>query len=211
MPLLEIEQKFSFALANIKTLLRKGGFPPLKTLDDIHTQAFSDIYYDSQFKLSNAGLWLRKRHRHPHPSYPGSMPPESTVEWEAKQRKHNGTILRSTFLETNGRNQIRELVRAHFSDPSRRDFHNQFGLDVMAGFKTQRIAFLADGRFTVVLDWTDFGHWVGEVELMAEDAESAHGDIDKFFEEYAWFFDRKEPKGKLTAYFEKFGLPKWEV
>ena len=123
---------------------------------------------------------------------------------------HGGTILRSTFSETTDRNQIRELVRTHIPDPSR-DFHNQFGLDVMAEFKTERLSFLADGKFTVVLDCTDFDHSVGEVELMAEDAEKAHRDIDRFFEEYAWFFDREKPKGKLTAYFEKFGLPKWET
>ena len=123
---------------------------------------------------------------------------------------HGGTILRSTFSETKDRNQIRELVRTHFPDPSR-DFHNQFGLGVMAEFKTHRLTYLADGKFTVVLDCTDFGHSVGEVELMAEDAEKAHKDIDAFFEEYAWFFDTSKPKGKLTAYFEKFGLPKWET
>lgn len=31
-----------------------------------------------------------------------------------------------------------------------------------------------------MLDRTDFGHSVGEVELEAADAEEAHGDIDKF-------------------------------
>lgn len=209
MGLLEIEQKFSFAVGNIKVLLRKSGFPALRTLDNLSQQAFRDTYYDSHFKLSNAGLWLRKRHRHPDASHP-DLPPEGTVEWEAKQRMHGGTILRSTFSETTDRNQIRELVRTHFPDQSG-DFHNQFGLDVMAQFETHRTAFLADGKFTVVLDHTDFDHRVGEVELMAEDAEKAHRDIDAFFEEYSWFFDTEKPKGKLTAYFDKFGLPKWKA
>ena len=81
----------------------------------------------------------------------------------------------------------------------------------MAEFVTTRVSFLADDRFTVVLDATDFGHTVGEVELMAEDAEKAHADIDAFLKEYAWFFDTSNPKGKLTAYFDKFGYPKWET
>lgn len=80
----------------------------------------------------------------------------------------------------------------------------------MAGFETHRLTLLADGKFTVVLDFTDFGHVVGEVELMAEDAERAHGDVEAFLKEYAWFFDTVNPKGKLTAYFEKFGYPRWE-
>lgn len=60
----------------------------------------------------------------------------------------------------------------------------------------------------MVLDTTDFGHRVGEVEMMAEDADNAHANIDAFLKEYAWFFDTTtQPKGKLTAYFEKFGYP----
>lgn len=89
-------------------------------------------------------------------------------------------------------------------------FRDDFGLDAMAGFETHRLTLLADGKFTVVLDFTDFGHVVGEVELMAEDAERAHGDIEAFLKEYAWFFDTEKPKGKLTAYFEKFGYARWE-
>ena len=46
---------------------------------------------------------------------------------------------------------------------------------------------------------------------MAEDAEKAHRDIEAFLEEYAWFFDTSSPKGKLTAYFERFGYPKRET
>lgn len=213
MPLLEIEQKFSFTLANIAILTRKGGHPPFKTLGDFRTQAFSDTYYDKRDQLSNAGLWLRKRHLHrdsSHPKTPPSPPRGPTPEWEAKQRKHGGSFLRSTFSETKDRSQILELVRTHIPDASL-GFHNDFGLDAMAAFETHRLTFRADDKFTVVLDVTDFGHGVGEVELMAEDAGKAHAEIDAFFEEYAWFFDTSKPKGKLTAYFEKFGYPKRET
>ncbi|KAA6412911.1 MAG: hypothetical protein FRX48_03904 [Lasallia pustulata] len=72
-------------------------------------------------------------------------------------------------------------------------------------FIVSRHTFIADEKFTVVLDSTDFGHSVGEVELLAEDADKAHADIDAFLDRYAWFFNRSKPKGKLTAYFEKFG------
>ena len=100
-------------------------------------------------------------------------------------------------------------MRLHFPESSL-GFRDNFGLDAMAGFETHRLTLLADGKFTVVLDFTDFGHVVGEVELMAEDAERAHGDVEAFLKEYAWFFDTVNPKGKLTAYFEKFGYPRWE-
>lgn len=122
----------------------------------------------------------------------------------------SSSFLRSTFSETKDRSQILELVRLHFPNLSLGS-RDDFGLDAIAGFETHRLTFLADGKFTVVLDVTGFGHGVGEVELMAEDAEMAHADIDAFFREYAWFFDVSNPKGKLTAYFEKFGYPKWET
>ncbi|KAF6221235.1 hypothetical protein HO133_002090 [Letharia lupina] len=207
MPLLEIEQKFSFTLANAAILSRKGGFPPFKTLGDFRSQTFRDTYYDSQNKLSNAGLWLRKRHLHADPAHPHTPSPGDAPEWEAKQSMQGGSFLRSTFSETRDRSRILELVRLHFPDQIS-GFRDDFGLDAIAGFETRRLTLLADEKFTVVLDVTDFGHVVGEVELMAEDAGEAHADIDAFFEEYAWFFDTSNPKGKLTAYFEKFGYPK---
>ena len=38
---------------------------------------------------------------------------------------------------------------------------------------------------------------------------SAHLDIDAFMRRYAWICTQeKKPKGKLTAYFEKFGYPR---
>ena len=124
-----------------------------------------------------------------------------------------GSFLRSTFSETKDRSRILELVRSHFPDRSL-GFEDDFaGLDAIAGFETQRLSLRAHDRFTVVMDVTDFGHRVGEVELMAEDvdAEKAHADIEAFLREYPGFFDTSNPKGKLTAYFENFGYPKEET
>ena len=81
-----------------------------------------------------------------------------------------------------------------------------YGLDILCRFRTSRETASVDGKFTVVLDKTDFGH-VGEVELLAEDAEKSHAEIAEFMAKYSWFFDKKGPKGKLSAYFEKYGLP----
>ena len=206
MPLLEIEQKFSFTLASIGRLITNAGRPPFKHLSNSTVQTFRDTYFDSHNKLSDAGLWIRKRHVHPDPTNSNRLP-EGTLEWEAKQRKHGGSFLRSTFSETKDPIQIRELVRSHLPD-LKTAFKDNFGLDAMAEFETRRLTFLADHKFTVVLDFTNFGHEVGEVELMAEDAGKAHADIDGFVREYAWFFDMSSPKGKLRAYFDKFGYPK---
>lgn len=98
-------------------------------------------------------------------------------------------------------------MRSHLPE-LKRVSEDDFGLDAMADFETRRLTFVADRKFTVVLDFTNFGHEVGEIELMAEDAGRAHADIDGFVKEYAWFFDMTSPKGKLRAYFDKFGYPK---
>ena len=134
----------------------------------------------------------------------------------------NGSFLRSTFVEIKDPSQIRELLRRHFPDPddrsNRDEFqHNNFGLNPIAAFETKRVTLVAkekkdEREFSVVLDVTDFGHEVGEVEVMAEEAgaEKAHGEIERFLKRYPWFFDTRSPKGKLTAYFEMFGYPKEE-
>ena len=233
--LLEIEQKFSFNLANLAPLIRKAGLSPFtKDTSEYNTHAFHDTYYDSHNKLSAAGLWLRKRrHLRYSPtllssfSLPSRCPragtkeeeveeEEGKEEWEAKQSvAKDSSFLRSTFSETKDRDQIAELVRAHFPLEHRRrslGFDNAFGLNAIARFETKRLTLRAaegdDERFSVVLDVTGFGHEVGEVEVMAEDAEGAHREIEAFCGRYPWFFDMRKPKGKLTAYFERFGYPK---
>ena len=206
MPLLEIEQKFSFTLASLGRLITKAGHPPFRHLSNSTAQRFRDTYFDSHNKLSNAGLWIRKRYVHSDPTNSNRLP-GGILEWEAKQRKHGGSFLRSTFSETKDPSQIRDLVRSHLPDLKTAS-EDDFGLDAMAEFETRRLSFVADHKFTVVLDFTNFGHEVGEIELMAEDAGKAHADIDGFVKEYAWFFDMTSPKGKLKAYFDKFGYPK---
>jgi hypothetical protein len=62
----------------------------------------------------------------------------------------------------------------------------------------------------LVLDETDFGHMVGEVELEVEEdqAEKAREEIDAFLEMYRWFCgggdrDGEPVEGKLEAYFRR--------
>ena len=42
-----------------------------------------------------------------------------------------------------------------------------FGLDLISRFRTTREVYRTDEKFLVMLDATDFGHWVGEVELLS--------------------------------------------
>ncbi|KAL9576222.1 MAG: hypothetical protein Q9212_007282 [Teloschistes hypoglaucus] len=192
--LLEVERKFHFNMWNIMRQL-----PPyaqmFKSIKQMKPQQFTDTYFDHRDVLSSNGIWVRRRH--------GTSPATDVVE--AKVRV-NGNYHRSTFEEITDGALIHELIRPHF--PNVKRGVNDFGLDILAQFITNRRSFLANDKFTVVLDETDFGHAVGEVELMAEDEAEAHGQIDRFMQEYWRFFGKgvTKPAGKLSAYLQTFGV-----
>ena len=162
------------------------GSPAFRDLKHRATVVFEDTYYDSANILSTNSLWVRRRDR----------------QWEAKKRIA-GNYTWSTFEEIADTNRIHTLVKQHF--PNAPGVEANFGLGILCRFETTRQEFLADDKFTVALDRTNFGHSVGEVEIMAEDDSNAQEEIDSFLTRYSWFFNTEKPKGKLTAYFEKFG------
>ncbi|KAA6408643.1 MAG: hypothetical protein FRX48_07725 [Lasallia pustulata] len=188
MALLEVEQKFVFCLSRLSKFRANQGTPPFRQLKFLGVRCFEDVYYDYFNTLSSKGIWIRKR----------------DYEWQAKQ-SIQGTFTRSTFAETNDPKEIRDLIIKHL--PQSAEAEDGFRLPELCRFKTSRENYLADGKFNIALDKTNFGHAVGEVELMAEDAPRAHKEIEDFMEHYSWFFGREPPKGKLTAYFEKYGMP----
>lgn len=138
---------------------------------------------------------------------------------EAKKRI-SGTYNRSTFDELTDLNAIRAQI-LHYLPPNTSNNSNininapNFGLDILAQLTTTRQIYVADERFTLVLDQTDFGHSVGEVEVevevgddaeKAEKAEQAHKDIDAFLAKYSWFCQPGPVEGKLSAYFRLNGV-----
>lgn len=121
-----------------------------------------------------------------------------------------GDYQRSTFDELTDPTEISALIASQL--PVHKigiglPPQEKFGLDVLARFVTTRQRYRADGRFAVVLDQTDFGHAVGEVELEAADAAQAHEAIDAFLARYAWFCQAGPVEGKLSAYFRLRGNP----
>ncbi len=191
MPVYEIEQKFVFNPALLARFRMNHGTPPFRSLALQRTESFVDEYFDSANRLSRSGLWIRKRD--------GS--------WEAKQRQ-SGDFVRSSFYETTKVDEITKLVGTHMGGGYGGSPETNFGLKSFCRYRTTRETFLADRRFSIMLDSTDFGHWVGEVELQTENTATALADIDIFMQKYAWFFaNDATPKGKITAYFERFGFP----
>ena len=188
---LEVESKFMFKPSLVPTFLSNRGNPAFKRLEALDTHIFTDTYFDTQDILSKNGIWLRQR-----------MDSKSAT-LEAKVRI-SGDFARSTFEETTDRTTIRELVRRHI--PQFSEKREDYGLGVLAKFITMRQNFRADNKFAIMLDYTDFGHAVGEVELMAEDEVKAHCEIDAFMARHSWFFEKGKTEGKLAAYFRIRGL-----
>lgn len=185
----EIEKKFGIRTQLLPRFRSNRGSPVFRQLQFLRSEHFEDAYYDSCNKLSSNGLWVRRR----------------GIVWEAKRSK-SGDFTRSAFHETNDVAHIRSLITNYTNIDVGPD--GNFELGLISRFRTARELYRADEKFSVMLDATGFGHWVGEVELLAHDEQLAHLDTDAFIRRYAWFFaQEKEPEGKLTAYFKKFGYP----
>lgn len=162
--------------------------------------------------LCNAGVWLRRR----------------GDNWEAKIRV-GGDFTNSAFEEITNVDDISamlgKLVPGTALDPNEGLVGGQ--IEEVAKLVTHRNKFLADGKFTVVLDETDFGHVVGEIELEREASVTGggeegvtraevekhkraraqviaemDGEINNFMKRYVWAFPPGNPMGKLSAYFE---------
>jgi thiamine-triphosphatase len=197
MALYEIERKFVFNPALLARFRSNRAKPPFYHLTHQRTESFQDEYYDAAGHLLSSGLYIRKRDNN----------------WEAKYRQ-GGDFIQSSFYETTNLDEIKQLVNTHTKSKGVKHSsdttspENNFGLTSICRYVTSRETFLADDRFSIMLDTTDFGHWVGEVELEAHNSTTALADIDSFMQRYSWFFaNDAKPKGKMTAYFERFGFP----
>ncbi|KAL8784927.1 MAG: hypothetical protein Q9213_003669 [Squamulea squamosa] len=184
--LLEVESKFLFNPSLVATFQSNKGCPAFKRLEALGTHSFIDTYYDHRDILSKNGIWLRQR-------------TSSGFELLEAKVRISGNFSRSTFDEIIDHKQITDTIRPHL--PQFNMKKQNLGLHLLAKYTTTRQEFRADDRFTVVLDRTDFGHSVGEVELKMEDEAEAHQEIDLFMARYPWFFTNGKAEGKLEAYF----------
>lgn len=130
---------------------------------------------------------------------------------EAKVRM-GGDLKDSVFREITDRKAIAGLVRPYFPHYDNGidggSDMKDLGIGLLAEFTTIREEWRADGKFSVVIDSTGFGHAVGEVELLVGDGEEgkARMEIERFMGRYAWFFNRSGVcEGKLAAYLRLCG------
>lgn len=223
MQLFEIEQKFSWDLTKYRSLTSNDPLRPFR-LKYTNFLKFRDTYYDHQGKLSKAGLWVRKRQ---YLQKSGQKVPNA-VYWEAKVALPGSTYNNSAFQEIQENQGVQEeskisaLIRVYH--PEAKGPEEDFGLKVLADFVTERLQYHIQDNFrydrgsfvdffhyfplqetlpfTMVLDETDFGHRVGEIELVSGDPKHAHWAIDNFMKRNSWFFNTHDVRGKLSAYFD---------
>ena len=191
-----------------------------------HVSCFEDTYYDTpNDTLSNVGVWLRCRKKFEcgklrfAPNEPASP---HDVSWEAKIRM-GGDFINSAFKEITDVQEISTMLNNLVPGAELDAQHGPRGgqIQELARFVTNRTRYVVDGKFNVVIDVTDFGHTIGEVELERDASEvSCEGEgegegedraltiatMDKevgdFMRGFIWAFPSGNPVGKLTAYFD---------
>ncbi|KAL9111426.1 MAG: hypothetical protein Q9227_004103 [Pyrenula ochraceoflavens] len=214
---IEAERKFHpCAFSCTAPYLKFRQEPKFKSLNFQGTSCFTDIYYDRPgFLLMKQGIYVRSR----------------DGQWEAKHG-NSGDYNTSQFEEMHSSKKIAELIKKAVDSASYVSEANNFDLTPVAHFTTRRVCLVADDRFTIALDDMDFGHSVGEVELLEdfqyENNESMiakimmiqnkkallRQEIECFMRQYGWAFPTTTPDGqpvhgKLTRYFEMQRMPQW--
>ncbi|KKY32073.1 hypothetical protein UCDDA912_g07976 [Diaporthe ampelina] len=220
-PVLEVERKFAPTAASILQLGQNSGEPAFGSVVHKGTTCFEDTYYDTpEDTLSKAGVWIRRREggfgRGARRSTGHGRAGPGNAFWEAKVRL-GCDFVNSACREVAGAREISAMLGALVpgSELDARLGPRGGGVREMARFVTERTGYIVDGKFTVVIDVTDFGHTVGEVELERAATEAPcegedralaiaamDKEIDVFMRRFLWAFPRAKPVGKLTAYFD---------
>ena len=223
---LEVERKFAPTAISIRQLDQNTGEPPFESVVHKGVTCFEDTYYDTpDDALSNAGVWIRRREKfecgvrrftQQKPAGPRAARAASYM-WESKVRV-GGDFINSAFKEITDMQEISTILSNLVPGAELDAHHWPQGEQVreMAKFVTDRTGYVVNGKFTVVIDVTDFGHTVGEVEL-ERDASEAEGkgedkalaiaamdkEVGDFMRRFFWAFPAGKPVGKLTAYFDR--------
>lgn len=149
----EVERKFRYEPVFINRFKANSGSPAFASLEYLGQSKFTDKYFDDPVStLFRRGVWVRQR----------------GTKWQAKIRQ--GGIISTRNFESY---RVQTISVGWSSCTYNIEYSplgsdKSFGLTRMARFTTNREAWKADKKFKIVLDKTDFGHSVGEVELELE-------------------------------------------
>ncbi|CAG8439520.1 1332_t:CDS:2 [Ambispora leptoticha] len=204
----EIERKFKFDPQKLAQLETNNGPNKFDSLKFLSRKSFTDIYYDNQdsnYPLTSQDIWLRQRDN----------------KWECKTPM-NLTNSMDSYHELETANEISDFLKRTLL-PNKNIIANAtlspeflfttYNLTPFCKIHTTRDRYLINEEFTMDLDKADFGHYVGEIELIVEskdEVNEAEKKIALFMKENDWFFDTSEiAVSKLIAYIENFNRKQW--
>lgn len=148
-PTIEVERKFMVP-DNYKEILLKNGFELRQEFDEV----LVDTYFDShEHHLIKVDHWLRKRNG----------------DWELKYpvgtTEHRGNT--SIYHETTDLEDVLQLLKPilNSEDESLSEMVNKKLLEPFAHLETKRKNYHKED-INIVIDATDWGHIVGEIEVM---------------------------------------------
>lgn len=180
--MLEIEKKFLLTEEEIERIVEGAEFISEKT--------FTDSYYDTKnYDLTLRDRWLRKR--------------AGRFELKVPVHENQGRRLFDQYRELESEEDIREeLVIPRF-----KTFAEDLailGYEPFATFTTTRRKYIKDG-IGIDLDIAEFGHRVGETEILVAE-ESQRDDAIARLEEFARAhrLEIRHVRGKLIEYIFQF-------
>jgi thiamine-triphosphatase len=208
----EVERKFAFDPSKVSLLETNRGKKPFDKVGFLSEKTFTDVYYDNHsanYPLTSDDIWLRQR----------------DDMWECKTPV-NLTASMDSYNELKDTDAIKEFLNKklknnhnHPNTPCEykrfKEFlFDNYNLAPFCTITTRRRSYLLNGNFTMDLDTADFGHSVGEIELIVESRgkiQDAEKRIALFMKEHDWFFETEGVvMGKLTAYISRFNQNQWE-
>ncbi|RIA87182.1 CYTH-like domain-containing protein [Glomus cerebriforme] len=212
----EVERKFKFDPSKVNLLEANRGKKPFDKVMFLSEKSFTDIYYDNllDYPLTTNDIWLRQRDD----KWECKTPVNLTASMDSYHELENTTLIKNFLDEKLKNNQAIKRQSEnipYYENKSFKEFlFKNYKLEPFCTITTQRRSYLINNKFTMVLDTADFGHSVGEIELIVESTDKvqdAEKRIAMFMKEHDWFFETEGVvMGKLMAYISRFNQNQWE-
>ncbi|RUS15104.1 CYTH-like domain-containing protein [Endogone sp. FLAS-F59071] len=214
----EVERKFRYDPALIPVLKSNQGEQLFKSVQFLRERRFTDIYYDnhsSDYPLTTQDVWFRQRDG----VWQCKVPTGLATSMDS-YRELTQTMEIADFLDGFLSPVTSSPTPPVSSDPTEfeRYLHTRHGLSPYCTISTTRQCYLLDDEFSLDLDAADFGHHVGEMELVvysSEQVREAERRIASMCLRHQWFFDVGDMDrpiiGKLSGYISRFNTRQWEL
>ena len=164
---IEVERKFEVP-ADFRTLLPAAGFELVKEFEE---EVLADKYYDTEaYALIQANHWLRQRNGDWELKYPlpGSREGEKTTLYHET----------SNLQDILGKLRLLPAFADLAESATLAELCEKGTLAVFADVETRRLTY-KKAEVNVVIDFTDWGYRVGEIEIVVDDRSKVDEAVDK--------------------------------